>query len=1025
MGASTPIGATPDGHHNYRRARIKLDDPSVTEDSFTGDDEKAAVIGRSRCILARKMEKGTEAAGGTALQGWGAGAAPLPDTPLSAADELLPPLLDGGQGKICSTNRYGENDERGTDDEGRERVTCTGREPNVGTGKEDLTAIRDRASSCATSRPLNLNSVDLPRSETTPTQSSVVPPSGEQMTVMSETTTVNGMHPPPQRALAGARKEVRWRDPVVCDRYLSAPTSNGPDTVDGLRPHTLLSTGGLVTGADTDKLRLQNKRRRHALQDAQVPASVWTTHEGKAILPIPTARPQTYRNEMCPAGIATAHPAGSMLSEWSQMGCPTRTGKPWSKAEMWEAVERGPHQSSLSPEAIAHFAEESAEKVRVGQAKLVLWDDIKDDPPPQLKISPIAAIPHKSKAFRSILDLSFRLRLRSGGILASVNDTTVKLAPQGALDQLGHALSRIIHAFAEADDDDKIFMAKWDIKDGFWRMDCAEGEEYNFAYVLPQEEGKPVTLVVPTSLQMGWVESPPYFCAATETARDVATTYADTPVGSLPAHKFLKHVRGDAAANALPASARPDSPCRYCLEVYVDDFMSIVIPTSREQLDHVATAVMTGIHDVFPADLHDNNDPISEKKLLKGEGQYSMLKTLLGFDFDGNRKTLWLEEEKRAKLLTILHQWLRATSRERGVPFTEFESVVAKLRHAFTALPGGRGLLSPCNRVLKLRPPVVYFHRNEPLRSAMSDCRTLLRESTTRPTRCRELVAGWPDYVGVVDASSHGVGGVIIGELSECPPTVFRLQWPPDITANVISDANPKGAITNSDLELAGLVILWLMMEHVCGPLAEKRVALFSDNSPTVSWVHRMACRSSLVAEQLIRVLALRFNIHKVCPITTLHIAGDQNAMTDIPSRSFGSEPKWHFKTDVDLLTFFNNTFPLPLQNSWTVCQPTSAIATRVISVLRMTPFTLDDWRRLPAVGKSIGTIGNSTRRLWEWTLTYRTPRSKSESDSSQVSQLESAQDTMVKETKSKIAQSVARLRPLARRSLWPVMPTL
>jgi hypothetical protein len=150
----------------------------------------------------------------------------------------------------------------------------------------------------------------------------------------------------------------------------------------------------------------------------------------------------------------------------------------------------------------------------------------------------------------------------------------------------------------------------------------------------------------------------------------------------------------------------------------VDDFMSIVIPTSRDHLDHVATAVMTGIHDVFPANINDGDDPISKKKLLKGDGQYSLMKTLLGFDFDGNRKTLWLEEEKRAKLLTILHQWLRATSRKHGIPFNEFESVVAKLRHAFTALPGGRGLLSPCNRVLKLRPPVVYFHCNEPLRSA-------------------------------------------------------------------------------------------------------------------------------------------------------------------------------------------------------------------------------------------------------------------------------------------------------------------
>ncbi len=118
-------------------------------------------------------------------------------------------------------------------------------------------------------------------------------------------------------------------------------------------------------------------------------------------------------------------------------------------------------------------------------------------------------------------------------------------------------------------------------------------------------------------------------------------------------------------------------------------------------------------------------------------------------------------------------------------------------------------------------------------------------------------MAGWPDFIGVVDASSHSVGDVIIGELLECPPMVFRLQWPPDITKNVISDANPKGAITNLDLELAGLVLLWLMMEHVCGPLAEKRIALFSNNSPTVSWVQQMAYCSSLVAEQLIRVLAL------------------------------------------------------------------------------------------------------------------------------------------------------------------------
>ncbi len=277
------------------------------------------------------------------------------------------------------------------------------------------------------------------------------------------------------------------------------------------------------------------------------------------------------------------------------------------------------------------------------------WDSIKRNPPSQLKISPIAAIPHKSRGFRSILDLSFSLRLKNGGILHWVNNTTVKMAPKGALDQLGHALSRMIHAFAESDEyiGSKIFMAKWDIKDGFWRMCCEDGEEWNFSYVLPQQSDEPIRLVVPTSLQMGWVKLPPYFCAALETAQDIAMDYANTGLGSLPTHKCTHYTMGDANASKLPdkTTTRGQS-LRYSIKVYVDDFMSIVIPTSKAQLDHVANAIMLGIHDVFPANIVDSNDPISEKKLEKGEGQYSTLKTLLGFDFDGNHKTMWLEEEK-------------------------------------------------------------------------------------------------------------------------------------------------------------------------------------------------------------------------------------------------------------------------------------------------------------------------------------------------------------------------------------------
>ncbi len=118
---------------------------------------------------------------------------------------------------------------------------------------------------------------------------------------------------------------------------------------------------------------------------------------------------------MCPSGHALEHPAAPLLSKWAQLGCPTMAGQPWTKEEIWEVVARGPHQLALSQEAIEHFTIKAEEKVCTKQAKIVDWDSIKDNPPKELTISPIAAIPHKSKAYRSIFDLSFCLQLKKRG----------------------------------------------------------------------------------------------------------------------------------------------------------------------------------------------------------------------------------------------------------------------------------------------------------------------------------------------------------------------------------------------------------------------------------------------------------------------------------------------------------------------------------------------------------------------------------------------------------------------------------
>jgi hypothetical protein len=196
-------------------------------------------------------------------------------------------------------------------------------------------------------------------------------------------------------------------------------------------------------------------------------------------------------------GFVLDHPATKTLQEYATYGCPEKMGKPWTKAEIWEAIKRGSHVSGLSAKALKHFKQQACKKVAMGQAMIIDWDTIKDNPPPQMKVLPIAAIPHKSKAFRSILDLSFLLHLRDSTKLPAINDSTTKTAPSGAINQLGHLLQWVIHAFAEADKKEKIFMAKWDIKDGFWWLDTKTGEEWNFAYVLPQPPGEPEKIVGP------------------------------------------------------------------------------------------------------------------------------------------------------------------------------------------------------------------------------------------------------------------------------------------------------------------------------------------------------------------------------------------------------------------------------------------------------------------------------------------------------------------------------------------------
>ena len=166
-----------------------------------------------------------------------------------------------------------------------------------------------------------------------------------------------------------------------------------------LLPPIIEATGLWATGATTDLLRKQNKHQRTVNLEQQRPAPQWTIHQGQKLLREDhweEVRKTADMAQMAPQGLALHHEAAGVLVEWERMGCPTCTGRDWTLEEIQAAIDRGPHRSALDPEALQHFKDEVQEKVAKGQARVVLWDDIRGNHPRQLKVSPVAAIPHKS-----------------------------------------------------------------------------------------------------------------------------------------------------------------------------------------------------------------------------------------------------------------------------------------------------------------------------------------------------------------------------------------------------------------------------------------------------------------------------------------------------------------------------------------------------------------------------------------------------------------------------------------------------
>ena len=183
------------------------------------------------------------------------------------------------------------------------------------------------------------------------------------------------------------------------------------------------------------------------------------------------------------------------------------TTAPWTLEQKDNAIRRGPHQSAKKYAEL--FREEFSDFVDKKFWTILpyrLVRDLRD-----LRLSPLGVVPQRNRRPRLIVDLSFFM----------VNQETLPVAPAEAM-QFVRALQRLLQRILLADPvHGPVYIAKIDIADGFYRVALNPRDTPKLAVLLPQIGNEEPMVAIPHVLPMGWVASPPYFSAVTETAADV------------------------------------------------------------------------------------------------------------------------------------------------------------------------------------------------------------------------------------------------------------------------------------------------------------------------------------------------------------------------------------------------------------------------------------------------------------------------------------------------------------------------
>lgn len=181
---------------------------------------------------------------------------------------------------------------------------------------------------------------------------------------------------------------------------------------------------------------------------------------------------------------------------------------------------------------------------------------------------------------------------------------------------------------------------------------------------------------------------------------------------------------------------------------------------------------------------------------------------------------------------------------------------------------------------------------NKGVCQALNDFHWLLCDILSRPTRIVELVPLFSSTKGHHDASSAGAGNVWFPARHLVPckevtdqPVVWQLRWSQRISDLLVTNTNPTGTISNSDLELAG-GLLHLEALSQAFDVRERTSLRKTDNLNTLFWKRKGIATTDKIPEHLLRMFGAHHCFHCYVPHHD-YITGPSNPMANALSCDF------------------------------------------------------------------------------------------------------------------------------------------